>query len=229
MTNDKDSAVLAPCPFCGGEAEVEQQGTNLQSHIIACTNCGCSLETWETWNAGSLWNKRQPTQSDDEAYDLGKRDGYEKAVQDIDMLTGGDGEYCYSTIEGERHCPNVDTMKARIARRLRQPTQSDAMLEGDTQTILYLLGVRHGREDERAKIAAEASQPTQSDVLREAVIEECANALEADAMKCDCAALEERECGCGAWCEWKSITSARAVEIVRELKNVPPPEGDGDQ
>ena len=54
---------------------------------------------------------------------------------------------------------------------------------------------------------------------REAVIEECAKALEADAMKCDCAALEERECGCGAWCEWKSITSARAVEIVRELKD----------
>ena len=46
-----------------------------------------------------------------------------------------------------------------------QPTQSDALLEGDTQTILYLLGVRHGREDERAKIAAEASQPTQSDAL----------------------------------------------------------------
>lgn len=62
-------------------------------------------------------------------------------------------------------------------------------------------------------------KPTQSDALREAVIEECANALEADAMKCDCAALEERECGCGAWCEWKSITSARAVEIVRELKD----------
>ena len=47
-----------------------------------------------------------------------------------------------------------------------QPTQSDALLEGDTQTILYLLGVRHGREDERAKIAAEASQPTQSDALQ---------------------------------------------------------------
>ena len=49
-------------------------------------------------------------------------------------------------------------------------------------------------------------------------IEAAANALEADAIKCDCAALEERECGCGAWCEWKSITSARAIEIVRALK-----------
>ena len=52
---------------------------------------------------------------------------------------------------------------------LRQPTQSDALLEGDAQTILYLLGVKHGQEDERAKIAAEASQPTQSDALRDLV------------------------------------------------------------
>ena len=48
-------------------------------------------------------------------------------------------------------------------------------------------------------------------------IEAAAKALEADAMKCDCAAREERECACGAWCEWKSITSAGAVEIVRSL------------
>jgi hypothetical protein len=51
-----------------------------------------------------------------------------------------------------------------------------------------------------------------------AVVEQCAQALEEDAKLCDCAALEERECGCGAWCEWKSITSARAVEIVRALQ-----------
>jgi hypothetical protein len=51
-------------------------------------------------------------------------------------------------------------------------------------------------------------------------VEEAAKALEADAMKCDCAAREEHECACGAWCEWKSITSARAVGIVRELKEM---------
>jgi hypothetical protein len=50
-------------------------------------------------------------------------------------------------------------------------------------------------------------------------VEEAAKALEADAKLCDCAALEERECACGAWCEWKSITSARAVEIVRAIKD----------
>jgi hypothetical protein len=51
-------------------------------------------------------------------------------------------------------------------------------------------------------------------------IEAAANALEADAMKCDCFARNEGECGCGAWCEWKSITSQRAIEIVRALKEL---------
>lgn len=54
---------------------------------------------------------------------------------------------------------------------------------------------------------------------RIAAIEECAKALEADAKLCDCFALEERECACGSWCEWKSITSTRAVEIVNQLKD----------
>jgi hypothetical protein len=81
----------------------------------------------------------QPTQSDDDAYELGKRDGYESAVQDIDMLTGGDGEYRYSTIGGERHCPDADSMKARIAERFNsQPTQSDALREALGSVIALL-------------------------------------------------------------------------------------------
>jgi hypothetical protein len=52
-------------------------------------------------------------------------------------------------------------------------------------------------------------------------VEEAAKALEADAVKCDCAARNENECSCGAWYEWKSITSARAVDIVRKLKSNP--------
>lgn len=51
----------------------------------------------------------------------------------------------------------------------------------------------------------------------EAGVEAAAKALEADARLCDCAALEDRECACGAWDDYKSITSARAVEIVRKL------------
>ena len=52
----------------------------------------------------------------------------------------------------------------------------------------------------------------------EAGIEAAINALQADAEQCDCLAREEGECACGAWCEWKSITSDKAVKIVRELK-----------
>lgn len=52
----------------------------------------------------------------------------------------------------------------------------------------------------------------------EAGVEAAAKALEADARLCDCAALEDRECACGAWDDYKSITSARAVEIVRALQ-----------
>ena len=51
-----------------------------------------------------------------------------------------------------------------------------------------------------------------------AAIEECANALEADAKKCDCFARMEIECGCGAWDDNKTITSERAIEIIRALQ-----------
>ncbi len=52
-------------------------------------------------------------------------------------------------------------------------------------------------------------------------IEAAANALEADAKKCDCAAYEANECCYGAWDDYKTITSARAVEIVRALAKSP--------
>lgn len=43
-------------------------------------------------------------------------------------------------------------------------------------------------------------------------------ALEDDAKLCDCAALEANECACGAWDDYKTIPSERAVEIVRALQ-----------
>ena len=58
---------------------------------------------------------------------------------------------------------------------------------------------------------------TRSPDAHNKAIEEAVKALEADAKLCDCFAYSEDECACGAWCEWKSITSARAVEIVRAL------------
>ena len=50
---------LKPCPFCGGEAEVERYGYRNQSHIVSCMDCGCRIESGDVepfWN--SSWNKR---------------------------------------------------------------------------------------------------------------------------------------------------------------------------
>ena len=51
-------AKLKPCPFCGGETEITQCGDNRQSNIYNCTECGCTLETGETWEVPSRWNAR---------------------------------------------------------------------------------------------------------------------------------------------------------------------------
>jgi hypothetical protein len=59
----------------------------------------------------------------EEAYKIGKQDGYSQAVQDVDMLTGGDREYRYCTDhDPERHTPDPETMKARIVARFQIET-----------------------------------------------------------------------------------------------------------
>jgi hypothetical protein len=58
-------------------------------------------------------------QDDDETYEIGKRDGYEDAIQDLDIATGGDGEFKGSTFPGET--VDVLAMKARIVDRCRPP------------------------------------------------------------------------------------------------------------
>lgn len=48
---------LKPCPFCGGEPEIERTGTARQSCIVACTECGARRESGEI-GAGRDWNMR---------------------------------------------------------------------------------------------------------------------------------------------------------------------------
>jgi len=68
----------------------------------------------------------------EEAYELGERDGYEGAVQDLDQATGGDGEFiCVLGGPDDRHCPDADHMKARIIGRFRASPkgETDALRE----------------------------------------------------------------------------------------------------
>lgn len=60
MSEDKSTPRLLPCPFCGGEAEVEQTGSYRQTTIYACGECGCRLETGEVFKIGQRWNTREP-------------------------------------------------------------------------------------------------------------------------------------------------------------------------
>ena len=48
---------LKPCPFCGGEPEVERYGTQRVSCIVKCTECHCVLESPDR-GAGDSWNER---------------------------------------------------------------------------------------------------------------------------------------------------------------------------
>ena len=51
---------------------------------------------------------------DEETYEIGVRDGYEDAIQDLDLATGGDGEFYGSTLDGG---VDVPVMKQRIINR----------------------------------------------------------------------------------------------------------------
>lgn len=68
MTSDKLSPELLPCPFCGGDAAIEQAGTTRKSMIVGCLNCGARTESGDvmgfTRPANFHWNQRSssPTQ-----------------------------------------------------------------------------------------------------------------------------------------------------------------------
>jgi Lar family restriction alleviation protein len=64
-------------------------------------------------------NARQSGDDDEEkAYRIGKDEGYQDAMQEIDIATGGDGEFRFCLGgDTERHCPDAETMKARILDR----------------------------------------------------------------------------------------------------------------
>jgi len=55
---------LLPCPFCGGQAEIERKGTHRQSMQYACTNCGARCEAGDVYGltspANYKWNNRHP-------------------------------------------------------------------------------------------------------------------------------------------------------------------------
>lgn len=58
MTDQKHTKELLPCPFCGGEPEIERMGTSRSSMIISCTDCGCRVESGDVTLSDPKWNMR---------------------------------------------------------------------------------------------------------------------------------------------------------------------------
>ena len=50
---------LKPCPFCGGQAYIEQRGTPRQSCIVECGSCGLRHDSGDEGDrCGTSWNRR---------------------------------------------------------------------------------------------------------------------------------------------------------------------------
>ncbi len=96
---------LLPCPFCGGRPETERFGNGRQSTIYACVECGCRLETGETFNHGARWNERP---LHDELVAMVGR--YEKA---LDRLTAASGSFTVSITGAADELTRVRALLAR--------------------------------------------------------------------------------------------------------------------
>jgi Lar family restriction alleviation protein len=53
----ENRGTMLPCPFCGGRPEVVRDGTNRQSCIVRCEDCGAQVESNER-GRGEAWNRR---------------------------------------------------------------------------------------------------------------------------------------------------------------------------
>jgi Lar family restriction alleviation protein len=59
VSGAKTTPALKPCPFCNGEPRFERIGTPRLSCIVACLDCGASLESNEVGErSGTNWNSR---------------------------------------------------------------------------------------------------------------------------------------------------------------------------
>jgi hypothetical protein len=72
-----------------------------------------------------------------ETYEIGKRDGYEDAIQNLDLATDGDGEFKGSTIPGET--VDVPVMQARIIARFAALSGNAGAVEAESSIDFHQL------------------------------------------------------------------------------------------
>jgi len=83
----------------------------------------------------------------DEAHKIGIDEGRQEMVREIDLATGGDGEFFASTIPG-RGCEDADAMKARVLERFAAMAADKARIAELEGALRRIEGIyRHSRED----------------------------------------------------------------------------------
>ena len=113
------STALKPCPFCGGEAEIERPGTRRQSCIVSCTNCGARHEgPDEGEQSGDTWNERAPDPREAEIATL-RRDL--AALSAIQGESFPDAQRAWKAITGMRDEAHA---RAWLLRKTDQPRPS---------------------------------------------------------------------------------------------------------
>ncbi len=116
---------LKPCPFCGGEAEFERTGTRRQSAIVACTNCGCRLESSDEDERSHVsWNRRPTEKALFAACEC------EEALQ---MMNGNIYPYDEMTAILKRHGWDGEEIMAFFVKRIRR--EAIAKARGTTEQL----------------------------------------------------------------------------------------------
>lgn len=94
---------------------------------------------------------------DEQAYAIGVRDGFGEAVQIIDRLTGGEGEYRYCTDhDPEHHCPTPIEMIRRIIGKkaaLSAPLSADDAPKPQSEEGVIVLQLARGPVEVDTSIA----------------------------------------------------------------------------
>ena len=91
---------LKPCPFCGGEADIDHDHTVEENHAYGCRICSVWFDTFNADDAISAWNRRadlcDPTQDERvkalvdalrkviEEYDEFLKDEYMRGLSSLD-------------------------------------------------------------------------------------------------------------------------------------------------
>ena len=102
-----------------------------RSGEVTMTPLTIAIQRW-----GALESRAdQAVDDESDAAAIAERDGFSEAVQMLDWLTGGDGEYRYcSNHDPERHCPDPAFMMMKIVDRfaaLRAASSDTAKSEGE--------------------------------------------------------------------------------------------------